>query len=63
MEEEQEIEFYSHTALDGTITVYVIPDNGNTLVIPAGTPVEQRDAMLNAFRHNSRVRHQPPPFG
>lgn len=47
---ENELEFWIYTAADGTITVSVVPDNGNVLTIPSGTPPIERDNRINAFK-------------
>lgn len=47
---ESEIELYLQYDGDGNITVSVIPDNGNTLFVPAGLPPLERDNRINAFK-------------
>jgi hypothetical protein len=50
-----EIDFEFHTALDGTITVTVVPPNGNSLVVSGGTPPAERDALIVAFMEEQRA--------
>lgn len=47
---ENELDFWIFTDSQGTITVSVVPDNGNKLIIPAGTPPIERDNRINAFK-------------
>lgn len=55
---ENEIELYLHYDAAGNLTVSVVPDNGNTLSIPAGTPPVERDDRINAFK----AEQQALPF-
>lgn len=50
MDDELEVELELHYDALGNITVSVVPDNGNTLFVPAGTPPVDRDDLINAFR-------------
>lgn len=47
---ENELEFLVYTAADGTITVTLVPDNDNSLTVPAGTPPLERDNLINTFK-------------
>jgi hypothetical protein len=49
-EEEPGLEFYFFTDVDGSIVGQTIPDDGTRLNIPAGTPVAERDAMVEAYK-------------
>lgn len=45
-----EVELYYHYDALGNLTVTVVPDNGNSLYVPASTPPAERDALVAAFR-------------
>ncbi|MGN8170499.1 hypothetical protein [Agrobacterium sp. 22117] len=47
---ENEIDLYLQYDAEGNLTVSVVPDNGNTLFIPAGTPPVERDDRINSFK-------------
>lgn len=47
---ENEIELYYHYDGAGNLTVSVVPDNGNSLYVPASTPPAVRDELVAAFK-------------
>ncbi len=47
---EKEIEVYLHYDAAGNITASVVPDNGNSLKIPATTQPRERDDLIHAFK-------------
>lgn len=53
---EKEIELYLHYDAAGNLMVSVVPDNGNTLSVPAGTLPVDRDNRIKAFRAEEQER-------
>lgn len=49
-----EIEFSFYTDVVGNITVSVVPDNGETVMVPSGASPLERDALINAFMEEQR---------